>query len=102
MEEVISRWQSMINAGYSEGYKEHITSISKGLSRLKCITCPECGENILMIPTLYKMVEAIENHVRLHRKQGSTCARAILVDLTQQVLQQASGMAEVAQGSPWV
>jgi hypothetical protein len=60
------------------------------------IKCPECGEEILMIPTLRVMNEAIENHVHIHRKQLKTepikeHQKAIYIRLTlmSQVLQQA-------------
>ncbi len=33
------------------------------------IKCPECGEEILIVPTLRKMNEAIENHVQQHKVQ---------------------------------
>jgi DNA-directed RNA polymerase subunit RPC12/RpoP len=33
------------------------------------IKCPECGEKILIVPTLRKMNEAIENHVQLHKEK---------------------------------
>ena len=35
------------------------------------IKCPECGEEILIVPTLKKMNEAIENHVQLHKAENS-------------------------------
>ena len=35
------------------------------------IKCPECGEEILIVPTLRKMNEAIENHVQLHKAEAS-------------------------------
>ncbi len=61
------------------------------------IKCPECGEEILMIPALKKMNEAIENHVKLHKDllddnpiQKHNTAMYIRLDLAQQVLQQAS------------
>jgi hypothetical protein len=31
------------------------------------IKCPECGEEILVVPSLKKMNEAIENHVQAHK-----------------------------------
>ncbi len=33
------------------------------------IKCPECGEEILVVPALKKMNEAIENHVQQHKAQ---------------------------------
>jgi hypothetical protein len=75
-------------------------------STMRCIRCPECGEEILMVPTLAKMIEAIENHINTHRKQefGETSAATlkppnIRTDLTEQVLEQASKMFGVSQKS---
>ena len=76
-------------------------------STMRCIQCPECGEDILMVPTLKKMIEAIENHVSTHKKQPSietdvTTLKPGLIrsDLTEQVLEQASEMLEVSQKPP--
>ena len=33
----------------------------------KNITCPHCGEQILMVPVLADMIQAIENHLETHR-----------------------------------
>ena len=38
--------------------------VKKGLIR-----CPECGEEILITPTLRQMNEAIEDHVQLHKEK---------------------------------
>jgi hypothetical protein len=61
------------------------------------IKCPECGEEILMIPTLRMMNEAIENHVKIHKETlkadpllKQNTAMHIRLDLAQQVLQEAS------------
>jgi len=61
------------------------------------IKCPECGDEILMIPTLKTMNRAIENHVRIHREilknkplEREKTAIQIRLDLAQQVLKQAS------------
>ncbi len=60
------------------------------------IKCPECGAEILMIPTLRVMNCAIENHVRHHKAQLKTdlikrqqTAIRIRLSLMNQVLQQA-------------
>lgn len=34
----------------------------------KYITCPHCGEQILMVPTLSDMIQAIENHLSTHKE----------------------------------
>ncbi len=80
------------------------------LSRLKCIRCPECGEPILMLPTLGKMIEAIENHISLHKKlpdedrSVTQLRRPFIRDsLTEQVLQQAANSIEPHRNiSPWL
>jgi hypothetical protein len=61
------------------------------------IKCPECGEEILMLPSLRKMNEAIENHVKLHKELlknspliSNIKSMNIRLDLAQQVLLQAS------------
>ena len=61
------------------------------------IRCPECGEEILMIPTLRTMNEAIENHVKIHKDVlranpplKQITAIHIRIDLAQQVLEEAS------------
>jgi len=38
--------------------------VKKGLIR-----CPECGEEILITPTLRQMNEAIENHIQVHKDE---------------------------------
>ncbi len=38
--------------------------VKKGLIR-----CPQCGEEILITPTLRQMNEAIENHIQLHKDE---------------------------------
>jgi hypothetical protein len=34
----------------------------------RCIRCPDCGEEIMMVPVLSQMIEAIENHISTHRE----------------------------------
>jgi hypothetical protein len=34
------------------------------------IRCPDCGEQILMMPSLSEMIEAIENHLSTHGTQA--------------------------------
>jgi DNA-directed RNA polymerase subunit RPC12/RpoP len=36
------------------------------------IRCPECGEEIQMVPTLTDMITAIEDHFSIHREQAKT------------------------------
>jgi len=59
------------------------------------IRCPECGEEILMIPTLRVMSEAIENHVRKHEEhlklnpiKAHQTAILVRLSLMSQVLEQ--------------
>lgn len=66
-------------------------TMKKGL-----IACPECGEEILMIPTLRVMKEAIENHVHKHKEElkadpikSHQIAIFVRLALMEQVLQQA-------------
>jgi len=69
-------------------------------TRLRCIKCPECGEEILLLPTLKLMTTAIENHVNTHRMQTKTemglgpKPLCIGNDLTEQVLFHASQQVE--------
>ena len=80
-----------------ELYLKVVLSPNKSRMRKGFIKCPECGEQILMIPVLKKMNEAIENHVKVHKAQPEVnsllnhhTAMQIRLDLAQQVLQQAS------------
>ncbi len=50
-------------------YQKVVEEPKKVIPKKGFIKCPECGEEILMIPTLRVMNEAIENHVRLHKDQ---------------------------------
>lgn len=61
------------------------------------IKCPECSQEILMIPSLKAMNKAIENHVKLHKellKNSPLTMHSksinIRLDLAQQVLLQSS------------
>jgi hypothetical protein len=49
-------------------YQKVIQEPNKTAVRKGFIRCPECGEEILMIPTLRVMNEAIENHVHKHKE----------------------------------
>jgi len=80
-----------------ELYLKVVLSANKCRMRKGFIKCPECGEQILMVPALRKMNEAIENHVKVHKEQTEVnslinhhTAMQIRLDLAQQVLQQAS------------
>jgi hypothetical protein len=69
-------------------------NVKKGL-----ICCPECSEEILLIPTLKLMSTAIENHIHTHREQLKTqpikeyqTAIRIRLSMVEQVMQQACRM----------
>ena len=77
-------------------YLRVIEEPNKDCSRRGFIKCPECGEEILMIPTLRVMHSAIEKHVHVHKEQLKNnpikehqTAISIRLDLMSQVLQQA-------------
>jgi hypothetical protein len=50
-------------------YQKVIEEPNKNAATKGFIRCHECGEEILMIPTLRVMHEAIENHVQKHKEQ---------------------------------
>jgi hypothetical protein len=61
------------------------------------IKCSQCGDLILMIPTLKAMNTAIENHVKVHKEllksqpfQMQKTAIQVRLNLAQQVLRNAS------------
>ncbi len=63
--------------------------------RKGCLTCPDCGEEILMIPTLKVMGDAIENHVHKHKEllkdspiEAHRTAILVRLSLMTQTLQQ--------------
>ena len=62
-----------------------------------------------MVPTLGKMIEAIENHIGTHRKQRTVSTEFTLeptnirTDLTEQVLEQASKLNGLSlKPPPWL
>ncbi len=50
-------------------YERVIKGPNKTFVRKGFIRCPDCGKEILLIPTLRVMNEAIENHVNFHKEQ---------------------------------
>ncbi len=79
-------------------YKRVIEEPNENPLRKACIKCPECGEEILMIPTLRVMNSAIENHIHSHREElkddpikEHQKALSIRLALVTQVLHQACG-----------
>ena len=88
----------MITIENNEKSKEDVSE----QTQIKFIRCPECGEKILMVPTLEEMIEAIDHHVSSHRKQPDADlavahlkAPTICMELTKQVLQRASDIIDV-------
>jgi hypothetical protein len=91
-----------INIERNEQSKESNNEVINPQPAKKFIRCPECGEEILMVPTLGEMIEVIENHVELHKKRPKNDVPfnhiktpTIRIDLTQQVLLQASDMMDL-------
>jgi hypothetical protein len=50
-------------------YQRVVEEPNRDAVRKGFIRCPDCGEEILMIPTLKVMHTAIENHVHKHKEQ---------------------------------
>jgi hypothetical protein len=80
-----------------EMYLKAVTEPNGNYQRRGYIKCPQCGEEILMIPTLKIMNQAIEGHVQIHKEQlkdkpfqRQRTAIQIRLDLAQQVLKQTS------------
>lgn len=76
----------------------------------KYISCPHCGEQILMMPSLSLMIEAIENHLSTHRGNGEypkvdpiqhpKAPSSISEDLAEQVLIRAAEIGESLSKEP--
>jgi DNA-directed RNA polymerase subunit RPC12/RpoP len=80
-----------------EMYLKAVSEPNDNYQKRGYIKCPECGDEILMIPTLKTMNQAIENHVKIHKEllknnplERQKTAIQIRLDLAQQVLKQAS------------
>ncbi len=78
-------------------YMKVVTEPNYGYLKKGFIKCPECGEEILLLLSLRMMNDAIENHVKAHKKllKANTLLMHsksidIRLDLAQQVLLQAS------------
>jgi hypothetical protein len=79
-----------------EIYERVVEEPNRDTCKKGFIKCPECGEEILLIPTLRVMNSAIENHVRKHKEalkgnpvEEHRVAIMIRLGLVGQVLQQA-------------
>jgi hypothetical protein len=55
-------------AKLKEIYEKVIAIPNKNSAHKGFIICPDCGEEILLIPTLRVMNDAIENHIRKHKE----------------------------------
>ena len=86
-----------INNKCNEQSKENVTETNNQELPKKYIKCPECGEAILMVPTLGEMIASIENHIISHKSHPHADMKvphlktpAIQLDLAQQAILQAS------------
>ena len=75
----------------------------------RCIRCPDCGEEIQMVPTLTDMIAAIEEHISIHREHSKTDssnsyikAPCIRENLTEQVILRAAELREMPKDSTWI
>ncbi len=76
----------------------------------KYIRCPECGEQIPMVPVLSEMIQNIESHLEIHKeneRRDTTLPRVnelfIQDSLTEQVLQRAAESTEAPnKNSTWI
>ena len=77
------------------------------------IRCPDCGEEIMMVPVLGQMIEAIENHISTHKEPGihpkadlaigHPKAPCIRENLTEQVLTRAAEISDALnRNQTWV
>lgn len=78
-------------------YLKVVTEPNDTYQKRGFIKCPRCGDEILMIPTLKTMNQAIENHVRIHKELlknepilRQRTAMQVRLDLAHQVLKKAS------------
>ncbi len=86
-----------LQTNIEEMYQKVVTQPNDNYQKRGYIKCPQCGDHILMIPTLKAMSQAIENHVKIHKDllksqplQRQKTAIQIRLDLAQQVLKKAS------------
>jgi len=86
-----------LQTNIEEMYQKVVTQPNDNYNKRGYIKCPQCGDHILMIPTLKAMNQAIEYHVKIHKEllenqplQRQKTAIHIRLDLAQQVLRNAS------------
>jgi hypothetical protein len=94
----------MIESVYNEAeikelYERVVEKPNKNNHKRGFVKCPECEEEILMIPTLRVMSEAIENHIQKHKEllaadliRAHQVAIHVRLSLMSQVLQQACNL----------
>ena len=80
---------------------------------IRYIRCPDCGEEIMMVPVLGQMIEAIENHITTHKEPSGEPKRDLPIqhptapcireNLTEQVLQRAAEISDaLGKNKTWV
>ncbi len=83
------------------------------VQNVRCIRCPDCGEEIVMVPILSQMIEAIESHISTHKMHSGAPrselpllhprAPEIRENLTEQVLQRAAEISDVlGRNQSWI
>lgn len=83
------------------------------VQNVKCIRCPDCGEQIVMVPVLSQMIEAIEEHISTHRAHGESPRSELPLhhprtpeireNLTEQVLQRAAEISDaLGRNQTWI
>jgi hypothetical protein len=94
-------WELRLLGGAADWYFEDKVEVSKvhnnsSSRRLPVIIC-KCGYEILFLPDLKAMSQAIEKHILEHKKNGATDAEAnrIELDLIAQILNKAADESEI-------
>ncbi len=87
---------------------------AKDHENLRYIRCPDCGEEIAMVPVLSQMIEAIENHISTHRDHPAEYPKRDLAvahprtpeieeNLAEQVLTRAAEISDaLSKNSGWI
>ncbi len=86
-----------LQTNIEEMYQKVVTEPNDTYQKRGYIKCPQCGDHILMIPTLNAMSIAIEHHVKIHKEllknqplQMHRTAIQVRLNLAHQVLEKAS------------
>jgi len=80
---------------------------------LRYIRCPDCGEEIMMVPVLAQMIESIENHMTTHKEHKEHSKHDLTIphpktpfireNLTEQVLTRAAEISDALnKNQTWV